>query len=165
MPPCFARLRNLCILIYIDHIGHVQHAGAKHQCVQQGRLCQWLISACLYAIQNRHIVLKTCFKLASPGMITSKAGCFSKGCQPVPYHLVIAWIKVQALAQSCSSCVPVTHCHVSHSQPKNTHSQTAVAMHAHYLLAARPNLQQFTGELESQTCSILWASFDGVAQP
>ncbi len=38
-------------------------------------------------------------------------------------------------------------------------------MHAHYMLAARPNLKHFTGELEPQTCSILWASFDGVAQP
>ncbi len=134
---------------------------------KESKLCWWLISACLYAIRYAvgNNLVGTCFERASPDMLTSKAGCFAKGCQPVPYHLVIAWIKVQALAQSCSSCVPVTHCHVSHSQPKNTHSQTAVAMHAHYLLAARPNLQQFTGELESQTCSILWASFDGVAQP
>lgn len=45
------------------------------------------------------------------------------------------------------------------------HSQTAVVMHACFLLAAGPKLQQCTGELESLTCSILLASFDGVAQP
>lgn len=99
-----------------------------------------------YSVGNKS--LTTCFKLASPGTIVSKPGCFSVGCQPVPHHLIIAWIKLQALAQSCSSCVPVTHCQVSHSQPKNTQSQTAVAMHAYYLLAARLDLQQITVELE-----------------
>lgn len=38
-------------------------------------------------------------------------------------------------------------------------------MHACFLLAAGPKQQQLTGDLESLTCSTLWASFAGVAQP
>ncbi len=87
---------------------------------KESKLRWWLISACQYAICYTigDNVVQTCFKLVSLGKIIIKAGCFPNDCQPVPYHLVISWIKVQALAQSCSSRCPVTHCHVSHSQPK-----------------------------------------------
>ncbi len=144
---CYSRLRNLCMLIYADHMG--PWAACRSQASVCTARCQYHDGgSSMLVYRYMQYVVETCFKLVSSGMIISKAGCLSQGCKPVPYHLVIAWIKVQALAQSCSSCVPVPHCHVSHSQPKNTHSQTAMAMHAHYLLAARPNLQQFTGELE-----------------
>lgn len=76
----------------------------------------------LFASTLLHCRQQVCYMshAASPGMMTGRAGCLSEGCQAAPYHLFIAWVKVQALAQSRSSCIPITHCHVSHAQPEFT---------------------------------------------